>query len=471
VLAASRTRLEVPARAFLSGGVTFCAMVPMRSLPFEVVCMIGMNDTAYPRMRRRDGFDLMAGELRKGDRSRRDDDRYLFLESVLNARRALYVSYTGRHIREDTAMPPSVLVSELLDYVARGLRTEDGRDARAHLVTEHPLQPFSPRYFAGDERLFSYSQPFARAAAASRRDRSISQPLVTGELPPLDALERKVDLETLVRFFRNPVRHLFETRLKVKLEAAEDELESHEPFHFEGLPLYMLKERLLEMRLRGEKDEGCALARASGVLPHGPVGEALFEEQDGLVHAVVAKARKFIGGAPIEPIAFELGSDNITLTGTLTRVTAEGMLTYRVAKASANVRVSAWIRHLALNAFAPRGAGRTSRCIAEDYLLTFPPVADARERLLELLGLYWTGMHRTLPFFPRTACEYAKQGELGYKAWNVWKGSYPNYRGEGADPYFALAFRGLDALDADFERTAQIVFGPMIAVIDEERLQ
>ena len=107
VKSALRERLEVPGRAFLSGGVTFCAMVPMRSLPFEVVCMIGMNDGAFPRVQRAFGFDRMADEFRKGDRSRRDDDRYLFLESLLCARRCFYVSYTGRNIRDDSVIPPS----------------------------------------------------------------------------------------------------------------------------------------------------------------------------------------------------------------------------------------------------------------------------------------------------------------------------------------------------------------------------
>ena len=147
IKSALRERLEVPGRAFLSGGVTFCAMVPMRSLPFEVVCMIGMNDGAFPRMRRPFGFDLMADDFRKGDRSRRDDDRYLFLESMLSARRCLYVSYTGRHIRDDSVIPPSVLVSELLDHIAQGL--DAGIDVREHLVTVHPLQAFSPALLPG----------------------------------------------------------------------------------------------------------------------------------------------------------------------------------------------------------------------------------------------------------------------------------------------------------------------------------
>ena len=106
---------ESAAGRFLSGGVTFCAMVPMRSIPFEIVGLIGMSDDAYPRSHRPVGFDLMAHSFRRGDRSRRQDDRYLFLETLLSARRCLYLSYVGQSIRDNTTLPPSVLVGELLD--------------------------------------------------------------------------------------------------------------------------------------------------------------------------------------------------------------------------------------------------------------------------------------------------------------------------------------------------------------------
>jgi exodeoxyribonuclease V gamma subunit len=470
VLAALRERLEVPGRAFLSGGVTFCAMVPMRSLPFDIVCMIGLNNGAFPRMRRREGFDLMADDFRKGDRSRRDDDRYLFLESLSSARRCLYVSYTGRHIREDTPIPPSVLVSELLDYIARGYVPHDGGDIRERLVTQHPLQAFSPRYFRGGGRLFSYSASLARAATTAGRGTRLPQPFVAERLPAPDAAFRQVDLDTLVRFFRNPARYLFEHRLKVKLETADEELESSEPFELAGLPLFRLKDRLLEMRLRGETPDGLELARAGGLLPHGAMGTALFAEQSAVVERVAEAALKALPAETEAPRRFDVASEHVVLSGALTHMGAEGMVTYRVAKASAHVRVSAWIHHLALNAFAPRNVARVSRCIAQDCVLTYASVDGARERLIELLELYWSGLHSPLHFFPRTACEYAKSWEIGYKVRTVWMGSFPDNRGERDDPYFALAFRGVDPLNHAFEACARTLFEPMTASLTEEPL-
>lgn len=420
--------------------------------------MIGMNDRAFPRVKRRDGFDVMADDFRKGDRSRRDDDRYLFLESVLSARRFLYISYTGRHIREDTVMPPSVLVSELLDYV------------NGPLVTEHPLQAFSRRYFEGSEKLFSYSQTLARAASVVGHGAQAPRPFLAEALPALETESRTVDLDTFIRFFRNPVKHLFERRLKVRLETPEEEIEAREPFELRGLTLFDLKQRLLDLKLERVQHDALGLARAGGDLPHGGMGDAVFEEKRALVDRVAVKVSALLPESSLDPVAFEWKPGEMTLTGTLDNLSTAGMLDYRMTRANVHLRVRAWIRHLALNAFGPPEAGRTSRCVTEEGVITFRPVDDAKARLAELLDLYWQGQHRPLHFFERTACVYAERGGLDRTVASTWEGGF-DQSGEGADPYYTLAFRGVDALDDAFERAAQTVFGPMMAAIEQEPLE
>ena len=111
---------ETLGAGFLTGGMTFCAMLPMRSIPFKVICLLGMNNNSFPRQSRSLGFDLMLKSPRPGDPSRRNDDRYLFLEAILSARERLYISYVGQSIEDNSLIPPSVLVSELLDYIKQG---------------------------------------------------------------------------------------------------------------------------------------------------------------------------------------------------------------------------------------------------------------------------------------------------------------------------------------------------------------
>ena len=128
---------------FMTGGVTFCAMLPMRSIPFRVICLLGMDGEAYPRQSKPLGFDYMARYPRRGDRSRRNDDRYLFLEAILSARERLYISYVGQSIQDNTAIPPSVLVSELIDYVDQGFEIPGGTHPRS-LAHQAPAPGFQP---------------------------------------------------------------------------------------------------------------------------------------------------------------------------------------------------------------------------------------------------------------------------------------------------------------------------------------
>ena len=128
---------------FLSGQLTFCALKPMRSVPFEIICLLGLNDTAYPRHDRAPGFDLVAQDPKRGDRNIRDVDRELFLEALLSAREVFYLSYIGQSLRDNKPLPPSVLVSELLGYVAENFETPIGE-----FTIKHPLQAFQPAQFS-----------------------------------------------------------------------------------------------------------------------------------------------------------------------------------------------------------------------------------------------------------------------------------------------------------------------------------
>lgn len=472
VKSALRERLEVPGRAFLSGGVTFCAMVPMRSLPFEVVCMIGMNDGAFPRIQRPYGFDLMALEFRKGDRSRRNDDRYLFLESLLCARRCLYVSHVGRNIRDDSVIPPSVLVSELLDYIEQHFRTKGEGGLREALVTVHPLQAFSPRYFEPQKRLFSYSKAMRDAATLAGTGRREPEVFISSTLPPPEDGGRVVELESLVGFFRSPAKHLLRERLKIRLETAEEEIEGREPFDMDALSSYSLKQRLLALDLRGAATDVLALERARGVLPHGCMGEIAFERGRGAVESFVTRVAARMPQTRLDPIPVALDVDNARLTGVLRSICPDGLFMYRLAKVTVNDRLSLWIRHLVLNAVAPKGVALASRCIGENAILTLRPVADPIGALEELLELYFTGLVRPLHFFPKSACIYVEEGALTNKVRNTWFsapfGDSPPC--EGDDPYNQLAYRGVDPLDEAFERTARIVFGRMNEWLHEEPL-
>ncbi len=255
---------------FLGGRVTFCAMLPMRSIPLRVVCLVGMNDGIFPQQSAPPLFSLMAGARQRGDRSIRDEDRYLFLEALMSAGDRFYVSYSGQNDRDNTSMPPSVVVSELLDYVRRGFVPEGTTDATPDIVTRHRLQAFSEEYFTGDtdSHLFSYSTE-NRAALESRRSSGHrGGPSSTAPLSADPQLWQELDLQQLIRFLHNPARQFLARRMNLRPYDPAEELEEQEPFALDSLGGYSLKQELTARLLNDESCDGLyAAARARGLLP------------------------------------------------------------------------------------------------------------------------------------------------------------------------------------------------------------
>jgi len=449
---------------FMTGGVTFCAMLPMRSIPFRVVALVGMNDGAFPRQARPPGFDLIARNPRRGDRSIRDEDRYLFLESILSARDTLYVSYVGQSIRDNAEIPPSVLVSEFIDAVDRGYSAGEGVSAEERLVTKHRLQAFSRAYFDGGSTLFSYSEENCAALLHRRAEPWEAAEFLRTPLAPPAAEWLDIPLARLLRFFDNPARFFVVNRLGIRIEDAAAPLEEREPFGVDGLTAYGLKQELLEIILAGgEPRELLPVARCRGILPPARHGEAVFAAAVEEAAAFSAKiAGKIAGNPPLAPLDFSLVVGDCRLSGRLDRIWPGRMIRYRCARMKALDQVRSWIEHLVLNAIRREGYPRETELLMADGSRTYAGVEDPAGVLATLLDLYREGLTAPLRFFPASAMEYGRKQEWDLeRARKKWADGYA-FAGEGDDPYFRLCFGGTDPFTADFERVAQALLAPLL---------
>jgi exodeoxyribonuclease V gamma subunit len=208
-----------PTRAnFRTGHLTICTLMPMRSVPHRVVCLLGMDDGVFPRKSPRDGDDLMLDDPHVGDRDARTEDRQLLLDALMAATDQLIVTYTGNDERTNLARPPAVPIGELLDVVDRTVRTDDG-PTRAHVEVRHPLQPFDPRNFINGELVpewtWSFDPVTLNGARALTADRIEPAPFLSGPLPQIAA--PIVEIEDLVRFVGHPVRAFLRQRLGISV--------------------------------------------------------------------------------------------------------------------------------------------------------------------------------------------------------------------------------------------------------------
>lgn len=452
---------------FLSGGVTFCALKPMRSIPFKVICLVGMNDAAFPRPNPHLGFDLMARAPRLGDRSTRDDDRYLFLETILSARTRLYVSYVGQSVRDNRSIPPSVVVSELLDYVEQGFGL-----AREQLVTRHRLQAFHEAYFRPDGRLFSYSVENGRASQVARQPAAFPAPFLAAPLAEPEPEFRRLTLDDLAAFFCNPAAFFLLRRLRVRLRQTADALEEREPFDLDARDGYAIKQRLLVDQLAGmESKPAQAQVAASGLLPLGQVGQARGQSVAAAVESFRQRLQPFApttGGALLEA-DFALGP--FRLSGRLHPREAGGVLNYRVASVKAQDILRLWIQHLAAGA---AGRGGESILVGTNVTHRYSVSSDARAGLEQLLELYWHGLRQPLKFFPGSSRAFAEaehrlannpnsKANPFVEALKEWDGNeFTGKKGECADLSFALCFGEQPPFDDEFAALARRVFEPIL---------
>jgi exodeoxyribonuclease V gamma subunit len=448
---------------FLTGGVTFCTILPMRSIPFKVICLIGMNDDAYPRQSRRLGFDLMARNPRIGDRSRRKDDRYLFLEAILSAREKLHISYVGQSLKDNSHRPPSVLVSELLDYIEEGF----DESVRKSIVTQHRLQAFSPSYFSGEGGLFSYSRENLRAAQSALSGRKDVVPYISSGLSEPEEEWKTIDLESLCHFFTNPARFLLNRRLGIYLNEDDAILGESESFEVSNLEKYFIRQEMVVSALEG-KDlrEGYPVMQASGRLPHGSPGVCFYDNLCTSTRDFVRKIRPHLEGGKREPIEVDITIDGLRLTGRLVNVYPRGPVSYRLAKVKERDRIRAWISHLVFNHLRGDTAARPTVLVCEDRAFRYLPLEETEGYLRSLLYQYFRGLKKPLHFFPESSLIFTKKtldGEELEKALRAAMAKWKAYEfAENNNPYYQLCFGQVDPLDEEFCELARAIYEPML---------
>ena len=406
---ALRLDQERISQRFLAGPVNICTLMPMRSIPFKVVCLLGMNDGVYPRQLAPLGFDLMSQKPKRGDRSRRDDDRYLFLEALISAQQKLYISYIGRSIQDNSERFPSVLVQELIDYIGQSHYLPgdealncDESEARvkAHLTCHHTRMPFDPQNYQPGN-LQSYAREWLPAASqAGKAHSEFVQPL------PF-TLPETVPLETLQRFWAHPVRAFFQMRLQVNFRTEDSEIPDTEPFILEGLSRYQINQQLLNVLV--EQDDAERLFRrfrAAGDLPYGAFGEIFWEtqcqEMQQLADRVIACRQ------PGQSMEIDLACNGVQITGWLPQVQPDGLLRWRPSLLSVAQGMQLWLEHLVY--CASGGNGESRLFLRKDGEWRFPPLAaeHALHYLSQLIEGYREGMSAPLLVLPESGGAWLK---------------------------------------------------------------
>lgn len=440
---------------FMTRGITFCALVPMRSVPFKMVALLGMNDGDFPRQDQRHSFDKMAADSRKGDRSSRDEDRYLFLESILAARQRLYISYIGQSVQDNSGLPPSVVVSELLDYLAKITGKEQQK-----WVCKHPLQAFSPRYYRGGE-LFSYVKEYL---SLHLDDTSNNPPLpfISTKLAEPDAEFKQLTLEQLIQFYKSPARAFLQRCFGIQIFNDDDVLPMREPFALESFMDKQVRQQMTPCA--DDQVNALNLCRAKGFLPHGDIGKEVFNQEADVVENFYQQYPELLERNQQQQ-SFQLQLGEFTLTGKLSDLTENGSVKQTLGTYYTGDLLSIWLHHLVMNSVPLNGISiAETKVYQPSEAFTLAVVPDAKLLLTQLLESYWYGLQQPLYFFPKPAYKMYADGANAKlsAAESAWDNDY--YGGESDKFENQLLFAGQNVFNQAFFDLAEITFGRMAEV-------
>lgn len=487
---------------FLAGKVNFATLLPMRAIPFRCVCLLGMNDGDYPRTQPPMDFDLMAGDYRPGDRSRREDDRFLFLEALLSARDTLYISWVGRSINDNTERPPSVLVSQLRDHIDAIRPSSDDADMplSTALTVEHPLQPFSTAYFPSADTsspLYTFAKEWRAAHRGHEEKRETEDQSSALGTVPADIPSQPLTLTTLVQLLRGPVDVFFQNRLGVYFDDHAIESNDDEPFVLDGLERWQLTNRLVQdvVRLHDDQmpladrlqaDAARSVARGELALSD---GLAAFQIEQAVAPLPDLYARyqqltaQYPEPEPLMPlrITIEAGDRPIVLEDWVRDLRhADGQRAFITLSSSNLVKdrkyrwqhlMRPWVAHLAGNCVA---GPVSTHVLSQAGDVAFAPMEpeEAREHLKTLMQFWFDALSKPLPVAVRASFAWLSAVDKGEEAAtrsarSVYESQFKSSGEADESPYLQRVFPDFDSLwqEGEFAHYAEQLYGPVRAYL------
>jgi exodeoxyribonuclease V gamma subunit len=464
VLLADRLRGRPTRANFRTGHLTVCTLVPMRSVPHRVVCVLGLDDGEFPRRTRRDGDDLLLAEPHVGDRDPRAEDRQMLLDALMAATERLIITYSGADERTNLRRPPAVPVGELLDIIDRTVRSEHG-PPRDQVVIHHPLQPFDRRNFVPGELVPGPPWSFDRRALAGAKTlegpRKPDEPFLPG--PLTSRRDAVIELDNLVRLVEAPVRAFLRDRLGISVSEFFDEVEDELPVELDALAKWGVGQRLLDGVLAGADLEACKSAEiARGTLPPGHLALPVLEEIGAVVAQLAAAAKGLVGDEPPGSLDVNIAlPDGRTLAGTVTGVCGDTLRAISYSRVRPRDRLRTWVKLLALTAARPErpfeslvigraraGSYQADVCVARILPVGNDAAARGRAALAQLsilIDLYDRGMREPLPLSSDASAAYAQAAAAGHDgadaADKAWTSTF-DYPKEDRQPEHVLVYGG-----------------------------
>jgi len=282
---------------YLTQGITCSSLKPMRAIPFRRIYLLGMNEADFPGEDDVLSFDLKETTPQTIDLSRSGGDRYSFLETLLSASEKLTLFYKNRDPLRGEVLQPSIVISELLDYINRRFLFSEGTSAESLLITEESIHNFDPRYFDGTREYRSFNHSALRSASllfSSVAENPAPHRLSRISSSREEEEEISMPVDELLSFLKNPGVWYFRKVLKISAEDEDSrEQDSRENRELEYLDRFgYLEERLKNPAGLGDSTILDQYLREQQIRGNLPESDILFLEKERLSQRLIDMAHQ-----------------------------------------------------------------------------------------------------------------------------------------------------------------------------------
>ena len=449
-------------RGYLSRGITFCSLVPMRSIPAKVIAVLGLAAKDFPRTEPNNGLNISTAR-KKGERSRLLEDRYLFLETLLAARERLLLFYPGQGTNPKVSCTPSASLEDLMNYLKKYFSIEE---------TKHFRHAHDSGYFSStNPNLFSFSEHYCSIAGNIQPPTPDPEKTFSEDIPETsDEITYTInDLAyCLYNPFRTYLQHALEIRYKKLKEYSEAE---NEPLNVDFSQATI--EDIIKGKAREDIENELLHKRE---LPPGEVGRYLFDGsfQDFQQAAANGDFRS------AEKVSITLSIGKFKINGIINQVKEKLNIASIYKFGSSRSKLEFYISSLCSSIQTPRPVGEKDIALIGKKIESLPiwDSQTAKERLLKLLDIAEEAKKRPLPLFPRASFKFAASTKKKKaNALQAFAGSQSSPGDLQDSTLFKLFFSPEKFNDQEFfqefENLAQIVYAPWfneeITESDEEK--
>ncbi|HET8829093.1 MAG TPA: exodeoxyribonuclease V subunit gamma, partial [Pelobium sp.] len=434
--------------SFAGGGITFCSLIPMRSIPFKVVALLGLNFDKFPRKENQVNFNLMTKNPQKGDRNVKENDKHLFLETLLSAQDYLYISYIGQSAKDNTALPPAALVDELIDYLQT--KYNGGDDLAEKIIKKHPLHNFSPKN--SENGKINYIETAEKAKYNF---------LLTRQNNELNFAT--ISVTDFINFFKNPFKAYFNKVLAIYYNEQDSLLAETELFGMDTLQNWHLKQNLLYTN-ENEQDQLKQKMIKTGALPLKNMANVAFENIEDDVSAIRVLFKECVGDFKEEKVRIDLNIEKASyhFIGAIDGIYGDKLVVVSWSKSETKYLLDAYLKYLFVQA---SGLNLKLYFISAQAEMVFKATeidaATARQKLIELSDLYIIGHETILPFYPDFKFMPKDMAELTFaKFKKVVDDKLNNYKFPSNDAYIMQKYKDgyFNNQLADFEQEENEVY-------------